>query len=109
MRIGSGFERRAFGIAHALALAEATCCRIPLVVDTPLGNADSKYRERTMDALTQADFLDQIIILTHDKEVDAKMHEKFKGKIRGTFLMEFDHEAKATQVYAGRYFEGDAQ
>ena len=38
----SGFERRAFGIAYSLALIEATGRRLPLVIDTPLGNADSR-------------------------------------------------------------------
>lgn len=42
------FEKRSFGIAFSLALAEITKRRIPLVIDTPLGNADSEYRPRTL-------------------------------------------------------------
>ena len=45
----SGFERRSFGIAFSLALAEITQKRIPLVIDTPLGNADKEYRRRLLE------------------------------------------------------------
>jgi len=38
----SGFEKRSFSIAFSLALAEITRRRLPLVIDTPLGNADSR-------------------------------------------------------------------
>ena len=34
----SGFEKRSFGIAFSLALAEITRRRIPLVIDTPIPN-----------------------------------------------------------------------
>ena len=80
LETNSGFERRAFGIAFTLALAEITKRRVPLVIDTPLGNADSEYRPRTLKALADFD-LDQIIILTHDKEVTPDLVEHIRGQI----------------------------
>jgi len=101
----SGFERRSFGIAFSLALAEITKKRIPLVIDTPLGNADNLYRRRLLKSLTDVN-LDQIIILTHDAEVTGPLFEEIENQIKQTFLVEFDEDRKESTVYADAYFEG---
>lgn len=99
----SGFEKRSFGIAFSLALAEITRRRIPFVIDTPLGNADSEYRPRTLKAFTDFD-LDQVIILTHDEEVTPKLVEGIKNSVLQTFLIEFQTRAIGSVVHPNRYF-----
>jgi len=99
----SGFEKRSFGIAFSLALAEITKRRIPLIIDTPLGNADSEYRPRTLKALTDFD-LDQVIILTHDEEVTPKLADGIRSSISQTFLVEFDGKERGSLVNPNRYF-----
>ena len=101
----SGFERRSFGISFSLALAEITQRRIPLVIDTPLGNADQNYRRRLLKALTNVD-LDQVIILTHDAEVTGTLFEEIEGQVRQHFLVEFDQNRQESIVYPDRYFDG---
>ena len=101
----SGFERRAFGISFSLALAEITQRRIPLVIDTPLGNADQDYRRRLLKALTNVD-LDQIIILTHDAEITEELVEEIENQIRQTFLVEFDQHRHESILKPDRYFFG---
>jgi DNA sulfur modification protein DndD len=101
----SGFERRTFGIAFSLALAEITKRRIPLVIDTPLGNADKEYRKRLLDAVTDVD-LDQIIILTHDAEVAGPLFEQIESQVKQTFLVEFDTKKHESVVFRDAYFEG---
>jgi DNA sulfur modification protein DndD len=101
----SGFERRSFGIAFSLALAEITKRRIPLVIDTPLGNADKEYRKRLLDAVTDVD-LDQIIILTHDAEVAGELFEKIESQVKQTFLVEFDAKKQESLVFSDAYFDG---
>lgn len=105
LEVNSGFERRAFGIAFTLALAEITRRRLPLVIDTPLGNADSEYRPRTLKALAEFD-LDQIIILTHDKEVTPDLVEHVKGQISQKFLVEYQDAEQLSVVHPDRYFPG---
>lgn len=100
----SGFEKRTFGIAFSLALAEITRRRIPLVIDTPLGNADSEYRPRTLKAFTDFD-MDQVIVLTHDEEVTPKLVEEIKSSLSQTFLVEFAGHEKGSIVHANRYFK----
>lgn len=99
----SGFERRSFGVAFSLALAEITKRRIPLVIDTPLGNADTEYRPRLLEALTEVD-LDQIIVLTHDAEVNGSLFDHVKGHVQQTFLVEFDVSKNESVVYPDVYF-----
>ena len=99
----SGFEKRSFGIAFSLALAEITRRRIPMVIDTPLGNADSEYRPRTLRALTEFD-LDQAIILTHDEEVTPKLADTIRSSIIQTFLVEFEGQERGSVVHPDRYF-----
>ena len=98
-----GFEKRSFGIAFSLALAEIIRRRIPLVIDTPLGNADSEYRPRTLEALTEFD-LDQVIVLTHDEEVTPKLVERIRPKLLQTFLVEFQDRKSGSVVHSDRYF-----
>ena len=100
----SGFEKRAFGIAYTLALAEITRRRVPLVIDTPLGNADSDYRPRTLKALANFD-LDQVIILTHDKEVEPDLVDHIRGQVSQKFLVEYIESEGLSVVHPNRYFE----
>jgi len=103
LETNSGFERRAFGIAFTLALAEITHRRVPLVIDTPLGNADSEYRPRTLKAIADFD-LDQVIILTHDKEVTPDLVEHVKGQICQKFLVEYQEAENLSTVQSDCYF-----
>ena len=105
IEVMSGFERRSFGISFSLALAEITQRRIPLVIDTPLGNADQGYRRRLLRALTNVD-LDQVIILTHDAEVAGAVFEEIEDQVKQTFLIEFDQDRQESIVYPGAYFDG---
>lgn len=105
LEVMSGFESRSFGIAFSLALAEITKRRIPLVIDTPLGNGDSAYRPRMLRALAEFD-LDQVIILTHDEEVHEELYEGIKKYVNQTFMLQFDAKKGKTDVLPDRYFGG---
>lgn len=104
IEMNSGFEKRAFGIAFTLALAEITRRRVPLVIDTPLGNADSEYRPRTLKALAEVD-LDQVIILTHDEEVTPDLVEHIRGKVSQKFLVEYQDAGRLSVVKPDSYFK----
>lgn len=104
LQANSGFEKRAFGIAYTLALAEITRRRVPLVIDTPLGNADSEYRPRTLKALANFD-LDQVIILTHDKEVEPELVEHIRAQVSQKFLVEYRESDRLSVVHPNRYFD----
>jgi DNA sulfur modification protein DndD len=100
---GSGFERRSFSIAFCLALARITGRRIPLVIDTPVGNAASDYRRRALDVLAEFD-TDQIIILTHDEEVRLPFLEAIEDRVGQKMLVEFDHDQNLSRVQPDKFF-----
>lgn len=104
----SGFERRAFGIAFSLALAEMTQQRLPLIIDTPLGNADTEYRPRLLQALTGVD-LDQIIVLTHDAEITKDLMQVVRPQLQQTMLVQYDEARKESDVQDGAFFHGIAE
>lgn len=107
----SGYERRTFGIAFSLALAEVSGFRAPLVIDTPLGNADSQYRMSLLDHIVRAD-LDQIIILTHDEEVVGPYHKRILDRVAAHYLVRFQptgHGTGESFVFPDEYFEEDTR
>ena len=73
------------------------------MIDTPLGNADSEYRPRTLQALTDFD-LDQVIILTHDEEVTAKLVDRIRPSLLQSFLVEYHGKEHGSVVKRDRYF-----
>lgn len=99
----SGFERRAFGIAYSLALVEATGQNLPLVIDTPFGNADTLYRDRLLRALADVK-LDQVVVLPHNAEVPPEMLHQLNGRVRQTFLVDYDRNAQTSVVHHDTYF-----
>ncbi len=99
----SGYERRTFGIAFTFALTRLTGKRMPLVIDTPLGNADSEYRPRLLKEMTKVD-LDQVIILSHDEEVDNELIEPVRDNVRQLFLVEFSRKNEKSVVHPDKYF-----
>ena len=102
---GSGFERRSFSIAFCLALAEITGRRIPLVIDTPVGNADGEYRKRALQALSRFKNTDQIIILTHDEEVRLPFLEAIENHINQKMLVQFDLQTRESTILYDQFFE----
>ena len=109
LRAMSGYERRSFGVAFSLALAEVSGFRAPLIIDTPLGNADSSYRGSILQHLVGAG-LDQIIILTHDEEVTGRYHDDIRDCVNEHYLIENrshdgSEENRESLVTRGAYFE----
>ncbi len=105
LRTMSGYERRTFGVAFSIALAEVSGFRAPLVIDTPLGNADSEYRLSLLKHIVRAD-LDQIVILTHDEEVVGRYHEAIKDRVAKYYLVRYEQLPAGGEsfVFENRYF-----
>lgn len=85
----SGAQKRAFGLAFTLAVAEVTGEEAPLVIDTPVGNMDSEYRGRILTYLAKA-APGQVIFLSHDEEISKEYAEILQPYTVGTFLVRFD-------------------
>lgn len=102
----SGAQKRAFGLAFTLAVANVAQCEAPIVIDTPVGNMDSAYRSRVLQYVSEA-APGQVIFLSHDEEIDAKYVTGLKRRIRKEFLVLFEpveDGAGVSTVHEDRYF-----
>ncbi|MBV6412190.1 MAG: AAA family ATPase [Burkholderiales bacterium] len=102
----SGAQKRAFGLAFSLAVADVSGTEAPIVIDTPVGNMDSKYRARVLKYVADA-APGQVIILSHDEEVSGTYVEQLRPRIRKQFLVEFEQVIEGSgvsTVYEDRYF-----
>jgi DNA sulfur modification protein DndD len=103
----SGAQKRAFGLAFTLALAEFSGVEAPLVIDTPVGNLDSKYRARILKYLAE-NATGQVIFLSHDEEIEGIHAQELEPYILQKYLVEFQpisDGAGVSTVMDGRYFK----
>jgi DNA sulfur modification protein DndD len=102
----SGAQKRAFGLAFTLAVADVSGQEAPIVVDTPVGNMDSQYRERVLRYVADA-APGQVLFLSHDEEIYGAYHDKLSSKIRKSFLVTFEKAEEGSGVSTvndDRYF-----
>ncbi|BAU49164.1 hypothetical protein SVA_2616 [Sulfurifustis variabilis] len=91
----SGAQKRAFGLAFTLAVADVSEQEAPIVIDTPVGNMDSKYRERVLRYVAEA-ARGQVIFLSHDEEISDYYRERLDPKILKTFLVTFESKEEGS-------------
>ena len=85
----SGAEKRAFGLAFTLAVADVSGQQCPIVIDTPVGNMDSPLSQPCAQA--RADSAPgQVIFLSHDEEISDEYYQKLKGRVVKSFLVSFE-------------------
>ena len=102
----SGAQKRAFGLAFTLAVADVAGTEAPIVIDTPVGNMDSEYRGRVLKYVADA-APGQVIFLSHDEEIYGPYVEGLKAKILQKDLVRFEQVedgAGVSTVIAGQYF-----
>lgn len=102
----SGAQKRAFGLAFTIAVAEVAQCEAPIVIDTPVGNMDSAYRTRVLQYVSEA-APGQVIFLSHDEEIDPSYAKAIDARVRKKFLVEFDpveDGSGVSSVYEDKYF-----
>jgi DNA sulfur modification protein DndD len=102
----SGAQKRAFGLAFTLAVADVAGREAPIVVDTPVGNMDSEYRSRVLKYVAKA-APGQVFFLSHNEEIYGQYVESLQPKVLQQYLVLFDQVedgAGVSRVIEGRYF-----
>lgn len=101
-RLSAG-ERQLLAVSLLWGLARASGYPLPVAVDTPLGRLDSIHRDKLVENyFPQASH--QVILLSTNKEIDAELYQKLEPFIGHSYRLEYDDEAKATEIKNG-YFE----
>lgn len=84
----SGAQKRAFGLAFTLAIAEASGEESPIVIDTPVGNMDGEYRMRVLRHLAKR-APGQLIFLSHDEEISREYARELDTYVAEKYLVSF--------------------
>jgi DNA sulfur modification protein DndD len=102
----SGAQKRAFGLAFTLAVADVAGREAPIVVDTPVGNMDSEYRTRVLKYVASA-APGQVIFLSHNEEIYGPYVDSLRTSVVHQCLVQFEQVeegAGVSRVVEGRYF-----
>ena len=81
----SGAQKRAFGLAFTLAVAESSGEECPIVIDTPVGNMDAEYRMRILKYLSKR-APGQLIFLSHDEEISREYASEIEPAVAAKYL-----------------------
>lgn len=102
----SGAQKRAFGLAFTLAIAEGSGEECPIIIDTPVGNMDAEYRMRILKYLGKH-APGQLIFLSHDEEISREYATEIEAVVAAKYLIEFKQIREGAGVSTpspGRYF-----
>ncbi|MBL8680162.1 MAG: AAA family ATPase [Myxococcales bacterium] len=102
----SGAQKRAFGLAFTLAVAEVSGEEAPLVIDTPVGNMDSEFRLRVLKYLAR-NAPGQVIFLSHNEEIYGEYATALAPYVRQKYLVQFETTGDGlgfSTVLEGQYF-----
>ena len=102
----SGAQKRAFGLAFTLAIANASGSESPIVIDTPVGNMDSVYRKRILSYLAKSS-PGQLIFLSHDEEISREYAHDLDPWVAERYLVDFAGQRGGSGVSTpnkGAYF-----
>ena len=94
-------------MAFTLAIADVSGQQAPIVVDTPVGNMDSLYRDRVLRYVAEA-APGQVIFLSHDEEISDYYRKKINPRVASTMLISFkqiEEGSGVSEVIEGKYFE----
>jgi DNA sulfur modification protein DndD len=103
----SGAQKRAFGLAFTLAVAEVSGEDAPLVIDTPVGNMDSEFRLRVLKYLAK-NAPGQVIFLSHNEEIYGEYATALAPYLRQKYLVQFESTGDGvgfSTVVEGKYFD----
>ncbi len=84
----SGAQKRAFGLAFTLAIAEVSGQEAPIVIDTPVGSMDSEFRRRILKHLAKS-APGQLFFLSHDEEIYGDYVRELEPYVSKRFLIDF--------------------
>ena len=102
----SGAQKRAFGLAFSLAIAEVSGQSAPIVIDTPVGSMDSEFRMRILKYLAKS-APGQVFFLSHDEEIYGDYVKELEPYISKKFLVDFRRIGEGvgeSSIKADQYF-----
>lgn len=91
-------EKEIFILSVLWGLSKISNKRLPIIMDSPLAKLDSKHREKILTNFFP-NAGEQVIILSHDKEIDIDSYYKFKSKVSRSYTLTINNSQKILNGY----------
>ncbi|MDI6903762.1 MAG: DNA sulfur modification protein DndD [Methanocellales archaeon] len=91
-------EQEIYAISVLWGLAEIVNYKMPMIIDTPLAKLDNKH----VNKITRKFFpaaSHQVVLLSQDREIDAKLYKDLKPNIDHSLLLSLGEENKVQEGY----------
>lgn len=101
-RLSAG-ERQLLAVALLWGLARVAGNQLPTVIDTPLGRLDSIHRQHLVERYFP-NASDQVLLLSTDEEIDARLLPQLADSIGAAYLLEHDADDDRTTIRSGYWW-----
>ena len=96
----SAGEKEIYALSLLWGLSKVSNRRLPIIIDSPLAKLDENH----VDNITEEFFPnagDQVILLSHDREIDEKLYKKIKRYLNKTYLL---NQSEINKVQNGYFY-----
>jgi len=94
----SAGEQEIYAISVLWGLAEIVGYKMPMIIDTPLAKLDNKHVTNITRKFFPATS-HQVVLLSQDREIDAKLYKDLKPNIDHSLLLSLDEKNKVQEGY----------
>jgi DNA sulfur modification protein DndD len=102
-RVFSAGMKELYALSLLWALARASGCELPIVIDTPVGRLDTTNRRVLFEKyLPNAGH--QVIVLSLDTEVDIEWAKRLSPSVSKQYRLDYDSDADSTVIRPGYFF-----
>ena len=102
-RVFSAGMKELYALSLLWALARASGCELPIVIDTPVGRLDATNRRALFEKyLPNAGH--QVIVLSLDTEVDIEWAKRLSPFVSKQYRLDYDSDADSTVIRPGYFF-----
>lgn len=100
----SAGERQLLAVSILWGLAKVAGNKVPTIIDTPLGRLDSEHRANLVERYFPNAGA-QVLLLSTDQEIDAKLYEILKPRVAQSYLLTHDEQSGHTSVDVGYWWD----
>ncbi len=94
----SAGEKEIYALSVLWGLAKISNKKLPLILDSPLAKLDKSHVDKIIENFFP-NAGEQVIILSHDREIDPKSYKKFKHYLNRTYRLAMSQENKIVKGY----------
>lgn len=91
-------EKSLLALSVQFGLSQISERKLPIIIDSPLGKMDSFHVQKILTEF-YPNAGDQVIILSHDREITCDLRDQISGTISSSYLLSLGEADKVTKGY----------